>query len=591
MGGLTLEFSINSHYEMKSTAISMVLGGKTVGPVVEQYIEAEITTPLKEVYIVETDIKTTLPILKSRWSLEQLLSEDITLETLVSLRFGRKTEELKEIKLISKLLKTESQKLSIRRSVEYQTCNKMIAEGKMLAPICELVRHQAAALDKLVLKLRLPEVLMTYPLPIYVRESLRVLFFPQLKETVYETPVVSSLKKDEVVIEALISREGEEAQLKMLTPKYELEVVDLRLPLVLRNVIPLSLRINPLYRLVQKATSYQVPASCKIENDYVSTFDNLTYTYSLNNCEHLLLKDCSKLYPVAVTARGSSGQKEVKIVSGLTVVELKTSTGSVLSGIYVNGEKKMLPIGGMFVKKSPTTGKPVLEIRSYLDGVVVVREFESMIELIFDGERIELIAPQLLTSRACGLCGDLNGETTAELRTPKMCVFEKPRIAAYTYMIKESTCMGIPTQDKPEYETETRACIKKEEIRTPLEPLTKSIVKVKSGPLGVILKHVVEHRANGNEICLSKTPVSICEEKTLPIIGESVSVPMTCMQSYSELAQTLMSKVEAREEIPELAYYPITYIRMQNSHQLQAYHRNHFHLLLHLPSWSHQTFL
>merc|ERR1712179_403857 len=250
---------------------------------------------------------------------------------------------------------------------------------------------------------RLPEVLMTYPLPIYVRESLRVLFFPQLKETVYETPVVSSLKKDEVVIEALISREGEEAQLKMLTPKYELEVVDLRLPLVLRNVIPLSLRINPLYRLVQKATSYQVPASCKIENDYVSTFDNLTYTYSLNNCEHLLLKDCSKLYPVAVTARGSSGQK------------------------------KMLPIGGMFVKKSPTTGKPVLEIRSYLDGVVVVREFESMIELIFDGERIELIAPQLLTSRACGLCGDLNGETTAELRTPKMCVFEKPRIAAYTY--------------------------------------------------------------------------------------------------------------------------------------------------------------
>merc|ERR1712179_405339 len=279
-------------------------------------------------------------------------------------RFGRKTEELKEIKLISKLLKTESQKLSIRRSVEYQTCNKMIAEGKMLAPICELVRHQAAALDKLVLKLRLPEVLMTYPLPIYVRESLRVLFFPQLKETVYETPVVSSLKKDEVVIEALISREGEEAQLKMLTPKYELEVVDLRLPLVLRNVIPLSLRINPLYRLVQKATSYQVPASCKIENDYVSTFDNLTYTYSLNNCEHLLLKDCSKLYPVAVTARGSSGQKEVKIVSGLTVVELKTSTGSVLSGI--------------FVKKSPTTGKPVLEIRSYLDGVVVVREFESM---------------------------------------------------------------------------------------------------------------------------------------------------------------------------------------------------------------------
>merc|ERR1712179_161141 len=120
--------------------------------------------------------------------------------------------------------------------------------------------------------------------------------------------------------------------------------------------------------------------------------------------------------------------------------------------------------------------------------------------------------------------------------------------------IKESTCMGIPTQDKPEYETETRA---------PLEPLTKSIVEVKSGPLGVILKHVVEHRANGNEICLSKTPVSICEEKTLPIIGESVSVPMTCMQSYSELAQTLMSKVEAREEIPELAYYPITYIRMQ----------------------------
>merc|ERR1719423_408964 len=63
---------------------------------------------------------------------------------------------------------------------------------------------------------------------------------------------------------------------------------------------------------------------------------------------------------------------------------------------------------------------------------------------------VEVVAPQLLKSRAVGLCGDMNGERSADLKTPGMCVM-RPHLAALSYLINKSgsasgfeRCSGIP---------------------------------------------------------------------------------------------------------------------------------------------------
>merc|ERR1719495_2665091 len=73
----------------------------------------------------------------------------------------------------------------------------------------------------------------------------------------------------------------------------------------------------------------------------------------------------------------------------------------------------------------------------------------------------------LLRARSVGLCGDLNAETTADLKTPERCIMSQPRLAAYSYMIQES-CQGIPSQDLAKYQQEKIKCVRQEIIPTVL---------------------------------------------------------------------------------------------------------------------------
>merc|ERR1711934_483549 len=77
--------------------------------------------------------------------------------------------------------------------------------------------------------------------------------------------------------------------------------------------------------------------------------------------------------------------------------------------------------------------------------------------VLFDGKNAEISGSTLLRSRSCGLCGDLNGENTADLKTPERCIMSRPRLAAYSYMIQEASCAGIPSPGK--------VCISKQMVK------------------------------------------------------------------------------------------------------------------------------
>ena len=53
----------------------------------------------------------------------------------------------------------------------------------------------------------------------------------------------------------------------------------------------------------------------------------------------------------------------------------------------------------------------------------------------------------------------------------------RPRLAAYSYMIQEASCAGIPNQDMALYTKEKTECVKQEVIPTPLERLSKILIE------------------------------------------------------------------------------------------------------------------
>merc|ERR1712029_687938 len=70
----------------------------------------------------------------------------------------------------------------------------------------------------------------------------------------------------------------------------------------------LSILSSPIEIAALKLTGNHVPATCRVEPSVVRTFDNMTLSYKINDCEHVLLMDGSKHIPVAITTKTVSGE-------------------------------------------------------------------------------------------------------------------------------------------------------------------------------------------------------------------------------------------------------------------------------------------
>merc|ERR1712111_340958 len=217
----------------------------------------------------------------------------------------------------------------------------------------------------------------------------------------------------------------------------------------------------------------------------------------------------------------------VKILSGITEVLLIPSGGSMK--VMVNGKQLSLPaVGEQLIKKSPE-GKVLVILKHFQDNVISVYVPEQGLQVLSNGILIEVVAPQLLKSRTVGLCGDMNGEKSVDLKTPRMCVMP-PHLAALSFIVNKSgsapsfeRCAGIPAALKPEFVGLSTECPREVIIPTPISKLYESI-SVLTKPTGMM--HIVEKKST--KLCISK-PLSIKQK----------SVEFACVPQPSVLARSL----------------------------------------------------
>merc|ERR1712029_526901 len=415
-------------------------------------------------------------------------------------------------------------KREIRESPEFKKCLIEQQHQKLLTPICTIVRHQAASLDKIRLTIQTPKT--------WAKAT-----FLNLLDGVSKALLLGNIESERIIsgtegVLIVEARADHISQLvtmvKVITPTREIVMKNLRLMGYTRFVLPATALRTPIEVAALKLTDAHIPSTCRVEPTYIRTFDNMTVEYPINDCEHVLLLDGSKHIPMAITTRTVESQKKfVKILAGITEVQIIPVAGSMK--VLVNGQPITLPaIGEQLIKKTPQ-GKILLIVQHFEDNVVFVHIPEQGLKVLSNGSMVEVVAPQLL----------------------------RPRLAALSFMLNKSgaepgfvRCSGLTAALKEEFIRESTKCPREIIIPTPVSKLYEHISLLVK-PTGMM--HIVEKQPT--KLCISKQMVKTCLTKPLSI--KQRSVEFACVPAPSVLARSLEKRALAGEPLFHiLSQYP-----------------------------------
>jgi len=441
----------------------------TIKDVLRLVSHVELKTPvMPEAYEVKLISRAELPRVNVLLNKEQLLQQALQVVLNGEVEFGQASKAKEIIKMKSLLIKSEQQKQSVRASPEYLRC---IQEEQLEHPLsaeCELVRHQAASVDEIRTELVIPSYLVESRIYQLIVSNVANVAKTMVIGHMIEAPI-SHVSASDLKIITKIHRVGHEAQMVVEYNGRKYEIMNIRIPSILKGVFPISLRTPFLFVGLNRLS--QIVPTCHVAPTHIKTFDSKTYSYQLNDCFHLLFSDSKQSIPVAVMARNINGvSKEVKILAGVAeILMTPISAAGMKIQMVLNGQQEIVQVQpGMVKVIRDVNGLEILHIKRYEDDVYAIHAVQQHLMVLFDGKHAQIFGSPLMRSRAVGLCGDLNAEVTADLKTPQRCIMSQPRLAAYSYMIQEPTCQRIPSQDLAKYEEEKTKCVKQEIIPTVL---------------------------------------------------------------------------------------------------------------------------
>ena len=471
-----VEAAIQEGYATKSVEGYTVVGYKQAvnQPVKSAAAFAGRLKHASSVYSILYEGNLKHPIVNARWNKEAILNQPLELTYNGNIVYGPgNDQQLQEkIEVKANFHKTEAQTNSVKMSPEFKRCAEEEQAGRTLSPICTKIRNQAASLDRAQMSITLPNSIYQSRVLSTVEELIKAAFFANYKPMQPNTHIPIG----QVKLDLAFARAGDLAHVVVEHRHDAYNLTNIRVPRIGQGVMPFNVRcpFNPIGDAIEEAISRgNAPATCRVEPSLIRTFDNRTYHYKINECEHVLLIDGQRVLPIAVLTKTISGeQKMVKVLSGQTKVEVIPESGSLK--LKVNGQIQAINKGKLFVVKDNQTSETITEIKYYQDGVYQIYAPLQLMHVITDGKRVEIVAPQLLKNRALGLCGNMNGEEVADLTTPNRCIMQ-PKLVAFSYMLNKNgnepmfaQCPKAAQTDLAAYQREEQICTKEEIVKTPI---------------------------------------------------------------------------------------------------------------------------
>jgi len=209
-------------------------------------------------------------------------------------------------------------------------------------------------------------------------------------------------------------------------------------------------------------TGYDAYSKCALMEDFVRTFDNVTYKTPSNPCQYLLAKDCSPKERFAVFAQVLNEESKTKSVTVMTAgseIKLLPPQQQNVAQVVVDGHTHELS----YKKSFTLTSQNQNDVRIYLratpsdsvNPIIVVQSDINDLEVLYDGKNVKVSIGGQYKGKTCGLCGDNNDESEEEFSGPNQCVYEYSEDFANSYALSGQHC-----EQKPHPQGEKRCPVK-----------------------------------------------------------------------------------------------------------------------------------
>jgi len=552
----------NEDYSIEKKIITDSTIGKDITDSVVKVLLSLKTPNMEQPYFVDIEGNRMMQMPVNKWDKEALLAEDISTKINIKAKVGEMYKRTQSLEINVSCERSEEMKSYAKNSKSWRKCDSDRSKETKLSEDCNTARTLAFYLDTIKSEISLPTQITRNRYMTTLTTTVKAYFLPyiSLHDSSYNRrsqhndhfEVITKVIPNTKSLTVSVSNEGRKTVCN-----------NVRVSPNINYLLPISLKEPFIYRLSRTLTNNHRPSSCSVENNRVSTFDKLIYDYNLNNCEHVIFKDCTHSPKVMVTVKKTTVKHIVKVIIDGNKYELEMNRGSRgsrsnLGKVLVNG----LPIqADVEVQGQPLNFQDAFnQISLYQDGVYEIFSLKYGLTVRADSEAAEVKTFQhRLRNLVCGLCGDLNDEVTNDLMTAEQCVMSLPRLAAYSYMVMDSQCAGIPARDKVTYQEETSNCIKKAMIPSPAFTLfSKRQNSLKSSSSQIVRKHLdMEH---GQMICISVNQVKICPNTSSPSEVDPVQMGFFCMTKDQE-GQTLQKMAQSGERISQARRMPTSYIQ------------------------------
>merc|ERR1712002_1182044 len=515
----------------------------------------------RQAYIAEIDATRIVRRPINTWDKEALLAEDLRSTINIKAKAGIEGQQLHDVMIALVVERSEEMKAHVKNSEAWRKREADSARELRLSESCIKARSMAASLDVIKAELSLPRLVTRHPYMVTLWTAVKAYFLPHLSIEASSYNRQSPIQ-DNYQIVAKVAPDSKSITVDFSAEGSKIVLSNVRLIHPIKDMLPISMKDSLAIGVVKMLSKNKLPARCSIEGSRVSTFDKLIYDYTLNDCEHVIFRDCTESPKVMVTVKKTSSQHIVKAIIDGNMYELEMVRGTRGARtnpgqLKVNGQvKQALPK----VQDQPIRFEDASnQIYLYEDGVYEIFSLRHGLTLRADSQSAEVKAFQgRLRNMACGLCGDLNDEKTVDVVSAQQCVMSSPRLAAYSYMVVDNQCAGIPAQDKPVYQEEAKQCVRKAVVPSKVLSMFQErqhSVKRSQAPM----RHLDMER--GQKICISMKQVHMCPDTRSPSEIVPVHMPFFCVARDQE-GYTLQQLAQSGEKINEATRFPISFSSM-----------------------------
>jgi len=341
--------------------------------------------------------------------------------------------------------------------------------------------------------------------------------------------------------------------LKVQSPQDNVVFRNIRVPASLQNVLPLVAGQNPVEQTYKALYGKAFYPKCVVGQGYVQTFDKKTYSYQVDECDHVITADCSQNRNHAVLAKEVNGLKHVTIYQGQAQIELRPAQA------YSNRvDNWKLSVNGQQVQLQKNQ-KITLRASSVLeritaqwtnDNTVVINT--PQVRLVHQGKTVTVEVNNTPNGSQCGLCGDYNMDKGTDVLSSKGCIMSSVKLAAHTYRSKSEQCRPISEKTLSQIRTEEERCIKFETKETKV----RSVFESEMNDSRAIKKHSYIYK--DDKICISQVPLVQCSINSMPREMRKKTVSFVCLPE-GRVAKLYAERIERGEILQELKHQPVAF--------------------------------